>query len=328
MKVLITGGVGFIGSNFLHYMTGKYPDYEYICIDKLSYASNLKNIEDLISSNKVVFIKGDISDKNFISDLFRVNSFDLVVNFAAESHVDKSIMNPVEFIHSNYLGVFNLLEEIRVNPRIRFHQVSTDEVYGDLPLDRPDLLFTENSRFAPSSPYSATKAAADLLVMAYYRTYGLHVTVSHSTNNYGPFQYPEKLIPLTIHRAKLGLSIPIYGNGLNVRDWIHVADHCKAIDLIIHNAKPGRSFNLGANNELTNIEVVDVIIKIMNKSEDLKTFVDDRLGHDLRYAVDTSKIAEELKWYPSVSFLEGISLTVEWYLNNEDWLTTSHKTKI
>jgi len=322
MRILITGGAGFIGSNFIHYLVDKYPNYQITCLDKLTYAGNLYNINELISSNKLIFLKGDIVDRTFISELFKQHTFDYVINFAAESHVDRSISNPREFLETNYMGVFNLLEEIRLNSKIKFHQVSTDEVYGDLPIDRPDLLFSELSRINPSSPYSASKAAADILVKAYHRTFGIHATVSHSSNNYGPYQFPEKLIPLVIQRAKNNLTIPLYGNGLNVRDWLHVLDLCSAIDLIIHKGKSGESYNIGADNELQNISVVETILDLMGKSKSLIEFVQDRAGHDLRYAVSSSKIVEELDWGANIVFAEGIKSTINWYLKNEAWLTS------
>jgi dTDP-glucose 4,6-dehydratase len=316
MNILVTGGAGFIGSNFLQYMVENYPHYQLTCLDKLTYAGNLNNIAELISSEKVYFIKGDIADRNFITELFNQNSYDIVVNFAAESHVDRSISNPREFLETNYMGVFNLLEEVRMNSKIRFHQVSTDEVYGDLPLNRPDLLFNEESRFNPSSPYSASKAAADLLVKAYHRTYGIHATISHSTNNYGPYQFPEKLIPLVIQRAKDDLTIPVYGNGLNVRDWVHVLDHCSAIDLIVHKGKSGETYNIGGACEQTNISVVENILDSMGKSKELIKYVRDRAGHDLRYAVDISKITNNLGWRPHISFIHGLRETIKWYESN------------
>jgi len=319
MNILVTGGAGFIGSNFLHYMVESYPHYQLTCLDKLTYAGNLNTIAELISSKKVHFIKGDIADRNFITDLFKRQSFDVVINFAAESHVDRSISNPKEFLETNYMGVFNLLEEVRMNSKIKFHQVSTDEVYGDLPLDRPDLLFNEESRFNPSSPYSASKAAADLLVKAYHRTYGIHATISHSTNNYGPYQFPEKLIPLVIQRAKDDLTIPVYGNGLNVRDWIHVLDHCSAIDLIIHKGRSGETYNVGGETERTNISVVENILLTMGKSKDLIDYVNDRAGHDLRYAVNISKITKDLGWIPRISFVDGLKETIRWYETNSEF---------
>jgi dTDP-glucose 4,6-dehydratase len=318
-KILVTGGAGFIGSNFIHYLVNNRPTYQITCIDKLTYAGNLNYINELISSKKVNFIKGDIADKYFVTKLFNQNSFDIVVNFAAESHVDRSISNPIDFLKSNYIGVFNLLEEVRTYPKIVFHQVSTDEVYGDLPLERQDMLFTEESRFNPSSPYSASKAAADLLVKAYHRTYGIHATVSHSTNNYGPFQYPEKLIPLAILRARDDLPISLYGDGLNVRDWIHVLDHCVAIDLIIHKGKSGEVYNIGGDCEKTNVSVIEAILAVMGKSNDLIEYIQDRAGHDLRYAVDNSKIKNQFGWQPKIPFSQGLEETINWYMTNDYW---------
>jgi dTDP-glucose 4,6-dehydratase len=320
MKILVTGGAGFIGSNFLHYMSNKYPSYELVCLDKLTYAGNLRNINELISSLKVHFIKGDISDKDFIRNLFNNHQFDYVVNFAAESHVDRSISNPQEFLLTNYMGVFNLLEEIKQKPNIKFHQVSTDEVYGDLPLDSIDLLFDEQTKFNPSSPYSASKAAADLLVNAYNRTYKLYTTISHCSNNYGPYQFPEKLIPLVVSKARDNLSIPVYGNGLNVRDWIHVFDHCSALDLIMHKGKSGETYNIGAESERSNISIVRDILNLMGKSNNLIEYVQDRAGHDLRYAVDITKISSQTGWKPSITLQQGLKDTIDWYLSNYDWL--------
>jgi dTDP-glucose 4,6-dehydratase len=320
MKILVTGGAGFIGSNFIHYMLENYSEYEIVCLDKLTYAGNLSNLEQVLNHNNFTFVKGDITDQGFIENLFGSNGFDTVVNFAAESHVDRSISGPAVFLETNYTGVFNLVEVIRKYPSIRFHQVSTDEVYGDLPLDRPDLLFNEQSSFRPSSPYSATKAAADLLVLAYYRTYGLKVTVSHSSNNYGPYQFPEKLIPLVIQRAIEGKTIPVYGDGLNVRDWLHVNDHCAAIDKIIHQGKYGESYSIGSSNEETNLAIVKKILKNIGKTEKLIEFVKDRAGHDLRYAIDSSKMNRELDWYPKIDFDQGLEETILWYKSNKSWI--------
>jgi dTDP-glucose 4,6-dehydratase len=320
MRILVTGGAGFIGSNFMHYLSEKYPLYDLICLDKLTYAGNISNINELISDGRVDFIKGDITNRDFIHKLFKNQRFDIVINFAAESHVDRSISNPKEFMETNYIGVFYLLEEVRNNPKIRFHQVSTDEVFGDLPLNRPDLLFTEDSRFNPSSPYSASKAAADLLVKAYFRTYGIHVTISHSSNNYGRYQFPEKLIPVVILSSLRNSKIPIYGSGLNVRDWLYVWDHCSAIDVIIHKAKAGESYNIGSRTEKTNLAVVENILDYFGKSHSLINHVQDRPGHDLRYALDISKIQKDLGWSPSFSFTDGLRDTIEWYKTNKDWI--------
>lgn len=320
MKILVTGGAGFIGSNFIHHIMDKYPDYHIYCLDKLTYAGNLNNLSGLLNSKGFSFIKGDIADSSFLDELFSDYRFDLVINFAAESHVDRSISSPKEFIDSNYIGVFNLLEQIRKHPSIRFHQVSTDEVYGDLPLDKSNLKFNENSSFKPSSPYSSTKAGADLLVKAYFRTFGLNVTISHASNNYGQYQFPEKLIPLVIHRLTQDKRVPVYGTGENIRDWIHVQDHCEALDLILHKGIQGETYCIGGNNEMKNIDLVKVIIKHMGKSENLIEFVTDRSGHDLRYAIDTTKIKNELNWQPKIPFDEGISNTIKWYLESKDWV--------
>lgn len=320
MKLLVAGGAGFIGSNFIRYISSKYPDYILYCLDKLTYAGNLNNFSDLLMSKKIEFIKGDITNQHFIKSLFEKIKFDIVINFAAESHVDRSISGPQEFIETNYVGVFNLLEQLRKFPAIRYHQVSTDEVFGDLPLNQPHLKFNEESIFKPSSPYSASKAGADLLVKAYYRTYGLNVTTSHASNNYGNYQFPEKLIPLVINRAKYDDKIPVYGTGENIRDWIHVLDHCEALDLIIHKGRFGESYNIGGDNEIRNIDLIKTILRIMNKSEELIEFVKDRSGHDLRYSVDTNKIRNELGWVPKIDFKNGIKDTIYWYLNSQEWL--------
>jgi dTDP-glucose 4,6-dehydratase len=320
MKILVTGGAGFIGTNFIHYMLESYPEYEIVCLDKLTYAGNLSNLDSVLDHKNFIFVKGDITVRGFIDNLFDSNRFDIVVNFAAESHVDRSISGPEVFLETNYLGVFNLLEAIRKYPSIRFHQVSTDEVFGDLPLDRSDLKFTEQSCFKPSSPYSATKAAADMLVLAYYRTYGLKVTVSHASNNYGPYQFPEKLVPLVIQRAMEEKSIPVYGNGLNVRDWIHVSDHCKAIDKIIKFGKLGETYNIGGSNEMSNLAIIKSILGLLNKSNKLISYVKDRPGHDLRYSVCSSKMKIQLDWEPIVDLETGLSETIEWYKNNKSWM--------
>lgn len=320
MNILVTGGAGFIGSNFIHHIIGKYTEYSVTCLDKLTYAGNLSNLESLNDNKKFTFIKGDISNYHFIKSLFAANNFDVVINFAAESHVDRSITDPRIFIETNYIGVFNLLETIREYPKTRFHQVSTDEVFGDLPLTSLDLLFTESSPMNPSSPYAASKAAADMLINAYYRTYGLKTTISHASNNYGPYQFPEKLIPLVIYRAIRNQSIPIYGNGLNVRDWIHVLDHCDALDLIIHKGISGQSYNIGGNNEMNNIDLVKMILLKIGKSYDLIEFVRDRAGHDLRYAIDITKMKRDFNWEPKIDFSLGIVRTIEWYKGNYKWL--------
>ena len=314
-KVLVTGGAGFIGANFVYYILNKYNDYKVVNLDKLTYAANISNLDDVKDNENYKFIQGDICDKFLIDDLFKNEKFDIVVNFAAESHVDRSISSPDIFVNTNVLGTQILLDaSLKYNVE-RFHQVSTDEVYGDLPLDRCDLLFSEQNNINPSSPYSASKASADLLVKSYYKTYKLPITISRCSNNYGKFQYEEKLIPLMIKNAINNNKLPVYGNGLNVRDWLHVYDHCSAIDLIIHNGKLGEVYNVGGNNEKNNIEIVKLILKTLNKSEDLISYVEDRLGHDLRYAIDASKIKSELNWTPRYTFEDGIKETIDWYIN-------------
>lgn len=319
MKILVTGGAGFIGCNFVYYMLEKYPDYEIVCLDALTYAGNLKSLNKALKNSNFKFVKGDISDKSAVNKLFDEEKFDIVVNFAAESHVDRSIENPFIFLETNIMGTACLLDASKKYGVKRFHQVSTDEVYGDLPLDRPDLFFTEETPIHTSSPYSSSKASADLLVLAYNRTYGLPVTVSRCSNNYGPYQFPEKLIPLMIVRAQENESLPVYGEGLNVRDWLYVDDHCKAIDMIIHNGKVGEVYNVGGHNEKQNIEVVKTVLMHLDKPESLITYVKDRAGHDLRYAIDPTKITNELGWTPETKFEDGMKKTVEWYLNNKEW---------
>lgn len=319
MKVLVTGGAGFIGSNFLYYISKKRPDYELVCLDALTYAGNLSTIKPLIDENKIKFVKGDIRDRELVFELFKKEKFNYVVNFAAESHVDRSIEEPEVFLTTNILGTQVLMDASRKYGIKRFHQVSTDEVYGDLPLDRPDLLFTEETPITTSSPYSASKAAADLLVEAYNRTFGLPVTISRCSNNYGPYQFPEKLIPLMISRAVNDESLPVYGDGLNVRDWLHVDDHSEAIDIILHEGKDGEVYNIGGNNERTNIVIVKKILEQLGKDESLITYVRDRAGHDLRYAIDPSKTIREFNWQPTITFDEGIKGTIQWYLDNKDW---------
>ena len=319
MKICITGGAGFIGSNFTYYMLDKHPDYQIVVLDKLTYAGNLETLEPAMANPNFKFVKGDIADRDFIYSLFEAEKFDIVVNFAAESHVDRSIENPEIFLQTNIMGTQVLMDACRRYGIIRYHQVSTDEVYGDLPLDRPDLFFTEETPIHTSSPYSASKASADLLVLAYYRTYGLPVTISRCSNNYGPYHFPEKLIPLMISRALADESLPVYGTGENVRDWLHVYDHCSAIDLIIHNGRIGEVYNIGGHNERTNLEVVKTILKTLDKPESLITYVTDRKGHDLRYAIDPKKIETELGWKPVYNFDTGISQTIQWYLDNKGW---------
>ena len=319
MKILVTGGAGFIGGNFAHMMVRKYPEDQIVVLDALTYAGNLETLEPIMNEPNFRFVKGDIRDRAFIDTLFENGKFDVVVNFAAESHVDRSIENPEIFLETNIMGVQVLMDACRKYNVKRYHQVSTDEVYGDLPLDRPDLLFHEDTPLQTSSPYSASKAAADLLVHAYHRTYGLPVTISRCSNNYGPYHFPEKLIPLVISRALADESIPVYGEGANVRDWLYVTDHCSAIDLIIRKGKVGEVYNIGGHNEKSNLEVVKTILKALGKSEDLITYVKDRPGHDLRYAMDPTKIETELGWEPEFRFEEGIQETIKWYLANKDW---------
>ena len=320
MKFLVTGGAGFIGSNFMHYEVKKYPEDTFVCLDALTYAGNYNNIKDLESFDNFKFIKGDITDREFIDKLFNDEKFDIVINFAAESHVDNSIKNPEIFLTTNIIGTSVLMDACRKYGIKRYHQISTDEVYGDLPLDRPDLLFREDTPLHTSSPYSSSKASADLLVMAYHRTYGLPVTISRCSNNYGPYQFPEKLIPVVISKALKDESIPVYGKGENVRDWIHVIDHNIGVDLIVRNGRDGEVYNLGGHSERTNIDVVKTILKELGKPESLITFVEDRKGHDLRYAIDSTKVENELGWNLTYNFEDGIKETVNWYLNNKDWI--------
>lgn len=321
MKILITGGAGFIGGNFCHYMVEKYPNDQFVCLDALTYAGNMETLSDILDKKNFKFVKGNICDTEFVDKLFAAEKFDIVVNFAAESHVDRSIQNPKIFLESNVIGVQTLMDACRKYKVSRFHQVSTDEVYGDLPLDRPDLFFHEDTPLHTSSPYSASKASADLLVMAYYRTYKLPVTISRCSNNYGPYQFPEKLIPLIIKKAQNNEKLPIYGKGENVRDWLHVLDHCSAIDLIIHKGKVGEVYNIGGHNERTNLEVVKTILKVLGKPESLISFVTDRPGHDQRYAIDPEKITKELGWKPKYNFDTGIVATIKWNLDNQEWLS-------
>lgn len=319
MKVCVTGGAGFIGSNFVYYMLEEHPDYEIVCLDALTYAGNLETLEGALKNPKFKFVKGDIADRKFVYDLFELEKFDIIVNFAAESHVDRSIENPEIFLQTNIMGTQVLMDACRKYGIQRYHQVSTDEVYGDLPLDRPDLFFTEETPIHTSSPYSSSKASADLLVLAYYRTYGLPVTISRCSNNYGPYHFPEKLIPLMISRALADESLPVYGKGENIRDWLHVYDHCSAIDLVIHKGRLGEVYNIGGHNERTNLEVVKTILHALNKPETLISYVTDRKGHDLRYAIDPTKIETELGWVPRYNFDTGIAQTIQWYLDNETW---------
>lgn len=319
MTVLVTGGAGFIGSNFIYYMLREHPNDRIVCLDKLTYAGNLSTLERATGDRRFAFVKEDICNREKIYALFEAEKPDIVVNFAAESHVDRSIENPAVFLQTNILGTAVLMDACRIYQVKRFHQISTDEVYGDLPLDRPDLFFTENSPLRTSSPYSSSKAAADLLALSYYRTYGLPVTVSRSSNNYGAYQLPEKLIPLMIVRALNDKPLPVYGEGLNVRDWLYVEDHCRAIDLIVQKGRVGEVYNIGAQSEMRNIDVVKLICKELGKPESLITFVTDRKGHDLRYAIDPTKIKEELGWEPETKLADGIQKTIRWYLDHENW---------
>lgn len=319
MKILVTGGAGFIGGNFIHYMVEKYPEDMIVNLDLLTYAGNLETCKKVEGKENYKFVRGDIAERKFIFELFEKEQFDIVVNFAAESHVDRSITDPEAFVRTNVMGTTTLLDASVKYGVKRYHQVSTDEVYGDLPLDRKDLLFTELTPLHTSSPYSSSKASADLFVQAYYRTYGLPVTISRCSNNYGPYHFPEKLIPLMISRALANEELPVYGNGSNVRDWLHVADHCEAIDLIIHDGKVGEVYNVGGHNERTNLEVVQTILKALDKPESLIRFVKDRPGHDRRYAIDPAKLERELGWKPKYTFDTGIQQTIQWYLDNEDW---------
>ena len=322
MKVLVTGGAGFIGGNFVHHMVNKYPDYQIVNLDLLTYAGNLETLKPVEDKPNYKFVKGDIADEAFIMDLFEKEKFDVVVNFAAESHVDRSIEDPGIFVQTNVMGTRVLLDASRKFGVKRYHQVSTDEVYGDLPLDRPDLFFTEETPIHTSSPYSSSKASADLLVLAYHRTYGLPVTISRCSNNYGPYHFPEKLIPLMIANALADKPLPVYGEGLNVRDWLYVEDHCRAIDLIIHNGRVGEVYNVGGHNEMKNIDIVKIICKELGKPESLITHVTDRKGHDMRYAIDPTKIHNELGWLPETKFEDGIKKTIQWYLDNKEWWET------
>ena len=319
MKILVTGGAGFIGGNFVHHMVKKYPEHTVINLDLLTYAGNLETLKPVEDKPNYKFVRGDIADRRFIMDLFETERPDVVVNFGAESHVDRSITDPGIFVQTNVMGTQVLLDASKEYGVKRYHQVSTDEVYGDLPLDRPDLFFREDTPLHTSSPYSSSKASADLFVLAYYRTYGLPVTISRCSNNYGPYHFPEKLIPLIISRALADEKLPVYGKGENVRDWLHVSDHCDAIDLIIHNGRVGEVYNVGGHNEKTNLEVVKTILKALGKPESLIEFVTDRPGHDLRYAIDPTKLETELGWKPKYTFETGIRQTIQWYLDNREW---------
>jgi dTDP-glucose 4,6-dehydratase len=319
-KVLITGGAGFIGSNYAHYHFEKYPTDKIVVLDKLTYAGNLDNLSDLVGvEDRFKFVQGDISDKKFIEDLFDAEKFDLVVNFAAETHVDRSITEPSVFVMTNVVGTHNLLEAARDTAVARFHQISTDEVYGDLGIGSKDF-FTEKTAIAPNCPYAASKASADLLVRSYFETFEMPVTITRCSNNYGPYQFPEKLIPYFFKLITEGKPVPVYGDGLNVRDWLYVIDHCRAIDTVICDGRIGDVYNVGGNNEKTNLEITKILLEFLGKSEDLITYVDDRKAHDRRYAIDSSKLQTELGWKPSVTFKEGIAKTFEWYQTHQDWV--------
>jgi dTDP-glucose 4,6-dehydratase len=319
LKLIVTGGAGFIGGNFVHYMLQEHPGDQIICLDKLTYAGNLSTLADVMDHPNFQFVKMDICDRDSVYGLFEKEKPDVVINFAAESHVDRSIENPEIFLQTNIIGTSVLMDACRKYGIQRYHQVSTDEVYGDLPLDRPDLFFTEETPIHTSSPYSSSKAGADLLVMAYYRTYGLPVTISRCSNNYGPYHFPEKLIPLMIINALHDRPLPIYGDGLNVRDWLYVEDHCRAIDLIIRKGKVGEVYNVGGHNEMRNIDIVKLICQELGKPESLITHVTDRKGHDRRYAIDPEKIHRELGWLPETKFADGIKKTIQWYLTHQKW---------
>ena len=319
MTVFVTGGAGFIGSNYIFYYLENHPEDRVVCLDKLTYAGNLSTLKDIMDNPRFRFCKVDICDRDAIYGLFEEEKPDLVINFAAESHVDRSIENPSIFLETNIIGTSVLMDACRKYGGVRYHQVSTDEVYGDLPLDRPDLFFTEETPIHTSSPYSSSKAGADLLVMAYCRTYGLPVTISRCSNNYGPYHFPEKLIPLMIINCLHDKPLPVYGEGLNIRDWLYVEDHCKAIDLIVHGGRIGEVYNVGGHNEMRNIDIVKLIVHALGKSEDLITYVTDRKGHDLRYAIDPTKIHNELGWLPETKFEDGIQKTIRWYLDHPAW---------
>ena len=319
MNIIVTGGAGFIGSNFIFYMLDSYPEDRIVCMDKLTYAGNLSTLASAMDNPHFRFCKIDICDREAVYRLFEEEHPDMVVNFAAESHVDRSIENPEIFLDTNVKGTAVLMDACRKYGIARYHQVSTDEVYGDLTLNRPDLFFTEETPIRTSSPYSSSKASADLLVLAYYRTYGLPVTISRCSNNYGSYQFPEKLIPFMIINALSDKPLPVYGEGVNVRDWLYVKDHCRAIDLIIHKGRVGEVYNVGGHNEMKNIDIVKLICKELGKPESLITHVTDRKGHDLRYAIDPTKIHNELGWLPETKFEDGIKETIRWYLDNRKW---------
>ena len=320
MTILVTGGAGFIGSNFIYLLLKERPNWRIVCVDVLTYAANLHTLNEALTYPNFVFYKEDIRSQDGINKIFEIERPDVVVNFAAESHVDRSIENPTIFLETNIIGTAVLMDACRKYGIERFHQVSTDEVYGDLPLNRPDLLFHEDTPIHTSSPYSTSKASADLLVQAYHRTYDLPVTISRCSNNYGPYQFPEKLIPLMINNASNDKALPVYGKGLNVRDWLYVKDHCYGVLAVLEKGRVGEVYNLGGHNEKANIEIVKIILEELEKPESLITFVADRKGHDQRYAIDPSKAMEELGWSPTTKFEDGIKLTIQWYKDHMDWM--------
>lgn len=319
MNIIVTGGAGFIGANFVYFQLAHHPEDRIICLDNLTYAGNLETLKDALTHPNFRFVKGDIADRECVEKLFSEEKPDILVNFAAESHVDRSIEDPELFLRTNILGTQVLMDACRRHGIRRYHQVSTDEVYGDLPLDQPELFFTEETPIHTSSPYSSSKAGADLLVLAYHRTFKLPVSITRCSNNYGPYHFPEKLIPLMITRALNDQSLPVYGKGENVRDWLYVEDHCAAIDLVMRNGRAGEVYNVGGHNERTNLEVVKTVLRELQKPESLICYVTDRPGHDMRYAIDPAKIHRELGWLPRTPFDEGIQKTVKWYLDNESW---------
>lgn len=319
MTIIVTGGAGFIGGNFIHYWMAHHKEDRLVCIDKLTYAGNVATLQSVWDKPNFRFAQIDICNREAVNLLFDEEKPDVVVNFAAESHVDRSIENPSIFLETNIIGTSALMDACRKYGVSRYHQISTDEVYGDLPLDRPDLFFTEETPLHTSSPYSSSKASADLLVQAYYRTYGLPVTISRCSNNYGPYHFPEKLIPLMIINALHDKPLPVYGDGLNVRDWLYVEDHCRAIEAIVEKGRIGQVYNVGGHNEMSNIDIVKLICQMLDKPESLIQYVSDRKGHDRRYAIDPTKIHDELGWLPTTTFAEGIRKTVAWYLDNKDW---------
>lgn len=319
MNIIVTGGAGFIGANFIYYLLKHHPEDRVVCLDALTYAGNLETLAAAMENGNFRFVRGDIADREAVERLFEEEKPEIIVNFAAESHVDRSISNPEIFLRTNVMGTQVLMDACRRHGIKRYHQVSTDEVYGDLPLDRPELFFTELTPIHASSPYSASKASADLLVLAYSRTFGLPVTITRCSNNYGSYHFPEKLIPLMISRALNDQPLPVYGRGENVRDWLYVEDHCAAIDLVMRLGREGEVYNVGGHNERTNLDVVRTVLKELRKPESLITYVTDRPGHDMRYAIDPTKIHTELGWLPQTRFEEGIQKTVRWYLDNRGW---------